>query len=127
MTDRPFETVAFHIYPVVGFSFRLTSTRSFAGTVRISPFEVLFTRTVVTELPEDAGAVVMAAAGETDTGVAVSAGPLAGGVVSGGTVAAGVAGEDAVFCVHPARSMAARMSTQHNAPVTRGVLIQVTC
>jgi hypothetical protein len=69
----------------------------------------------------------MAADGEAAIRVAVSAGTPAGGVVSGGTVAAGAAGEGAVFCVHPARSRAVRMSMQHTAPVTRDILIQVTC
>jgi hypothetical protein len=105
------------MYPVVGFSFRLTSTRSLAGTIRISPSDELFTRTVVTEEPGDVGVAVMLAAGEAATGFAVSVGTLAGGVASGGAVAAGVAGKGAVFCVHPARSMAARMSVQPMAMI----------
>jgi hypothetical protein len=117
MTARPFETVAFHMYPVVGFSFRLTSTRSLAGTVRISPSDVPFTKMVVTEEPGDAGVAVMLAEGEAATEFVVSAGTLTGAVVSGGTVVVGVAGAGAVFSVHPAKSVAARMRTQPMAMI----------
>ena len=74
MTERPFEAVAFHMYPVVGFSFRLTSTRSLAGTVRISPFELLFTRMVVTEALVETGVTAVLAAGTVTTALAVAAG-----------------------------------------------------
>jgi hypothetical protein len=71
---------------------------------------------VVTELLEFIECIVMAAVGD----VAI------GGVVSDSTVAVGVAGEGAVFCVHPATIMAAKMSVLHTTTVTRNVLILVT-
>jgi hypothetical protein len=116
MIERPFEAVAFHEYPVVGFSLSLTSTRSLAGTVMISPLDVLFTKRVGTDVSEDAGADVPLAAREVVDGVS-SAGTLTGVVVAGGIVVV-VVGEGAVLSVHPATIIAARMRTQPIAAIT---------
>jgi hypothetical protein len=122
----PFETVAFHEYPVVGLSARVTSTRSLAGMVRISPFDVLFTGIVVAELPERVGVSVMlwVWGGVVETGV--PAGTVAAGVMAGDTVGTEVDADGDVISVHPAKRRAATTRVQHSAPQTRDILILVT-